>query len=113
MISEWGGGHAVKVAPEYAREYFSEEESSQSLTYRELLEVFRCLQAMVHVCEGSEVCGIPGGSAELSRVGPGVAQVEERGGYNHRASTVVAVRHVVGLWALDGMHFSEYMINWV
>ena len=45
------GGHTIEDAPQYAREYFSEEESSQSSTYRELLGVFRCLQAMVHVCE--------------------------------------------------------------
>ena len=32
-----------------------EEESSQSSTYRELLDVFRCLQAMVHVCESKFV----------------------------------------------------------
>ena len=39
-------------APEYAREYFSKEESLESSTYRELLGVFRCLQAMVKLCEG-------------------------------------------------------------
>ena len=49
------GGHAMEDAPQYAREYFSEEESSQSSTHRELLGVFRCLQAMVHVCEGKFV----------------------------------------------------------
>ena len=42
----------MEDAPQYAREYFSEEESAQSSTYRELLGVFRCLQAMVHLCEG-------------------------------------------------------------
>jgi hypothetical protein len=45
----------MENAPQYAREYFSEEESSQSSTYRELLGVFWCLQAMVHVCEGKFV----------------------------------------------------------
>ena len=48
-------GHTMEDAPQYAREYFSEEESSQSSTYRELLRVFRCLHAMVHVCEGKFV----------------------------------------------------------
>ena len=37
------GGHTMENAPQYAREYFSEEESSQPSTYRELLGVFRCL----------------------------------------------------------------------
>jgi hypothetical protein len=45
----------MEEAPEYAREYFSEEESSESSTYRELLGVFRCLHAIVHVCEGKFV----------------------------------------------------------
>ena len=45
----------MEDAPQYAREYFSEEESAQSSTYRELLGVFRCLQAMVHLCEGKFV----------------------------------------------------------
>ncbi len=50
-----GWGHTVVDAPHYAREYFSEEESSQSSTYRELLGLLRCLQAMVHLCEGKFV----------------------------------------------------------
>jgi hypothetical protein len=41
----------MEVAPKYAQEYFSEEEISQSSTYRELLGVFKCLHAMVHLCE--------------------------------------------------------------
>jgi hypothetical protein len=45
----------VEDAPQYAREYFSEEESAQSSTYRELLGVLRYLQAMVHLCEGKFV----------------------------------------------------------
>ncbi len=49
------GGHIMEDAPQYAREYFSEEESSRSSTYRELLRVFMCLQAMVHLCEGKFV----------------------------------------------------------
>ncbi len=52
--SGWGG-HTMEDAPRYAREYFSAEESSQSSTYRELLAVFRCLHAMVHLCEGKFV----------------------------------------------------------
>ena len=49
------GGHTVEDAPQYAREYFSEEESAQFSTYRELLGVLRCLQDMVHLCEGKFV----------------------------------------------------------
>jgi len=49
------GGHKMEDAPQYAREYFLEEESSQSSTYREFLRVFRRLHAMVHVCEGKFV----------------------------------------------------------
>ncbi len=49
------GGHTMEDAPHYAREYFSAEESSQSSTSRELLGVYRCLQAMVHLCEGKFV----------------------------------------------------------
>ncbi len=45
----------MEDAPQYAREYFSEKESSESSTYRELLGVSRCLQAMLHVCEGKFV----------------------------------------------------------
>jgi len=37
---------------EIAREYFSEWEARESSTYRELVGVCRCLQAMVHKCEG-------------------------------------------------------------
>jgi hypothetical protein len=49
------GGHTMEDAPQYAREYLSDEESSKSSTYRELLGVFRCLHAMVHSCEGKFV----------------------------------------------------------
>ena len=45
----------MEDAPQYAREYLSEEESSQSSTYRELLGVRKCLHAMVHLCEGKFV----------------------------------------------------------
>ncbi len=45
----------MEDAPQYAREYFSEEESSQSSTYRELPGVFKCLHAMVHLCDGKFV----------------------------------------------------------
>ena len=40
---------------EHTHEYFSMEESVESLTYRELLGVFRCLHAMVGLCEGKFV----------------------------------------------------------
>ena len=36
---------------EIAREYFSKWEAREPSTYRELLRVCRCLQAMVHMCE--------------------------------------------------------------
>ncbi len=40
--SDFGwGGQTMEDAPQYAREYFSEEESSQTSTYRKLLGVFR------------------------------------------------------------------------
>ena len=50
-----GGGHTLQGAPEYAHEYFSQEESVESSTFRELLGVQRCLQAMVLLCEGKFV----------------------------------------------------------
>jgi len=37
---------------ELARENFSEWEAVHSSTFRELMGVSRCLQAMVHMCEG-------------------------------------------------------------
>ena len=49
------GGHPIEDALLYAREYFSEEESSQSSTYRDLLGVYMCLHAMIHVCAGKMV----------------------------------------------------------
>jgi hypothetical protein len=49
------GGHTIENALQYAREYFLEEESSQSSTHRELVGVFRCLYPMVHLCEGKFV----------------------------------------------------------
>ena len=49
------GGHTMEDAPQYAREYFSAEESAQSSTFRELLGVYRCLQAMSHLCAGKLV----------------------------------------------------------
>ena len=45
----------MQGAPQYAREYFSEEECVESSTYRELLGVLRCLQSMVGLCEGKFV----------------------------------------------------------
>jgi hypothetical protein len=38
-----------------AREYFTWEESVESSTFRELLGVLRCLQALVHLCIGKFV----------------------------------------------------------
>jgi len=49
------GGHTVTGPMELAREYFSEWEAIRSSTYRELLGVYRCLQSMVHRCEGRVV----------------------------------------------------------
>ena len=46
------GGHAMTGLPETAHEYFSVAESLESSTYRELLAAYRCLQALVHRCEG-------------------------------------------------------------
>ena len=46
------GGHTITGPMELAREYFSEWEAVQSSSYRELLEVYRCLQSMVHRFEG-------------------------------------------------------------
>jgi hypothetical protein len=40
----------MQDALEYAHEYFSEAESVESSTYRELLDVLRCLQSMMHLC---------------------------------------------------------------
>ena len=51
--SDFGwGGHTLSCTLEVAHEYFTVEESCSSSTYRELLAVTRCLQAMVHRCEG-------------------------------------------------------------
>jgi len=49
------GGHTIEDVPQYSRESFSAEESSQSCTYRELLGVYMCLQAMTRVCAGKLV----------------------------------------------------------
>jgi len=45
----------MQGAPQFAREYFSEEEFVESSTYRELLGVLRCLQSMVNLCVGKFV----------------------------------------------------------
>ena len=45
-------GHTMSGPMELARDYFSEWDTIQSSTFRELLEVSRCLKAMVHMCEG-------------------------------------------------------------
>jgi len=44
------GGHTMQRALEYAHEYFSEAESVESSTYRELLGVLMCLQSLMHLC---------------------------------------------------------------
>jgi hypothetical protein len=44
------GGHPLQGAPEYAREYFSQKESVELSTFRELLGVIRCLKSMVLLC---------------------------------------------------------------
>jgi len=46
------GGHTITGPMEIAKEYFSEWEGVQSSTYRELLGVSLCLQAMAHEYEG-------------------------------------------------------------
>ena len=42
----------MQGALEYAHEYFSEEESVESSTFRELLAVLRCLKSLMHLCAG-------------------------------------------------------------
>jgi len=50
------GGHTMQGVVEHAHDYFSEqEESAESSTYRELLGVFRCLQAMISLCNGKSI----------------------------------------------------------
>jgi hypothetical protein len=51
---EWGG-HTMEGVVEHAHEYFSKEDYVESSTYRELLGVFKCLQAMISLCEGKFV----------------------------------------------------------
>ncbi len=46
------GGYSMTGPMEIAREYFSEQETVQFSTYRELLSVSRWLQAMAHRYEG-------------------------------------------------------------
>ncbi len=45
----------MQRAPEYAHEYFSEEECVESSMYRELLGVSMCLHAMMQLCAGKIV----------------------------------------------------------
>jgi hypothetical protein len=49
------GGHTMQGVPEYAHAYFSEAESTESSTCRELIGVLRCLQSMVYLCAGKFV----------------------------------------------------------
>ncbi len=51
---EWGG-HTMQGTLEYAQKYFSEAESVESATYRELLGVLRCLQSLMQLCAGKIV----------------------------------------------------------
>ena len=46
------GGHTMSGPLAVAHEYFTVEERLESSTFRELLGASRCLQAMVHRCEG-------------------------------------------------------------
>jgi hypothetical protein len=49
------GGHTMQDVVEHAHEYFSQEKSAESSTFRELLGVLRCLQAMISLCQGKFV----------------------------------------------------------
>jgi hypothetical protein len=55
-VSDTGwGGHTMQGVVEHAHEYFSKEESVESSTFRELLGVFICLQAMISLYQGKFV----------------------------------------------------------
>ena len=43
----------MQGAPEYAHEYFSQEENVDSSTFQELLGGIRCLKSTVLLCEGT------------------------------------------------------------
>ena len=47
----WGERNMQGVQ-EYAHEYVSETESTESSTCRELIGVLKCVQSMVHLCAG-------------------------------------------------------------
>ncbi len=49
------GGHTLGGPLLMARVYFIRNESVESATFRELLGVIRCLQALVHLCIGKFV----------------------------------------------------------
>jgi len=49
------GGHTLGGPLLTAREYFTWEESVEFSTFREILGVLRCLQALVHLCIGKLV----------------------------------------------------------
>ncbi len=51
---KWGR-HTMQGVVEHAHEYFSSEKSVESSTFRELLGVLRCLQAMINLCRGKFV----------------------------------------------------------
>jgi hypothetical protein len=46
------GGHTMTGPLEIAREYFFESEAVESSTLREILGTCKCLQSLVHSCEG-------------------------------------------------------------
>ena len=66
----------MQGAPQYAREYFSEEECVESSTYRELLGVLRCVQSMVGLCEGKFVVFQVGAHNRLRVVNRGSPQLK-------------------------------------
>jgi len=45
----------MQCALGYAHEYFSEAESVEFSTYRELLGVLKCLRSLMHLCAGRSV----------------------------------------------------------
>jgi hypothetical protein len=51
--SDFAWGERTMFGPmELAREYFLEWEAVRSSAYRELLGIFWCLEALVHMCDG-------------------------------------------------------------
>ena len=46
------GGHNMQGVVGHAHEYFSKHEGVETSTYWELLGVYRCLHAMICMCDG-------------------------------------------------------------